>query len=294
MVLFGKHTWLRHGEAFSVLFGFFARFSPTEVRVTNRSVCSECSGYCNVAESGCIDCYECYEAAPPSERALNLRPFAVGLSNPERVTTATAVFVVFALATVTFDGLKETSAWLSLQNSLYSAVSVFGSRVLEVIDTLGLLIIPAIFLTVYYLFSWAIRAMSHDPGDVASVARGFVFALVPIALAYNMAHYFSLLLIQGQLIVARLSDPFGFGWDVLGTGGYVIDVGVVTATTVWYVALGAIVAGHILSVYIAHVIALRRVPDHKAALRGQIPMLALMVLYTFTSLWIIAQPIVQG
>ena len=52
--------------------------------------------------------------------------------------------------------------------------------------------------------------------------------------------------------------------------------------------------GHIISVYIAHTIAIRRAPNHALALRGQYPMLALMVFYTAVSLWIIAQPIVAG
>ncbi len=55
----------------------------------------------------------------------------------------------------------------------------------------------------------------------------------------------------------------------------------------------AIVLGHINAVYISHVIALRAFSDPKSAVRSQYPMLALMVMYTVVSLWIVAQPIVR-
>ena len=119
-----------------------------------------------------------------------------------------------------------------------------------------------------------------------------MFSLVPIALAYNLAHFITLLLIQGQLIIPLASDPFGFGWDLFGTSEYRIDLNIISAKTVWFLSLVAIVVGHVLSVYLAHVISLRRAAAGSNALRGQIPMLALMLLYTASSLWIIAQPIV--
>ena len=102
----------------------------------------------------------------------------------------------------------------------------------------------------------------------------------------------SLLLIQGQLIIPLASDPFGFWWDLLGTADYRVNIGVINAKVAWFIAVGAIVLCHIISVYVAHVVALRRVADHALAIRGQYPMLLLMVLYTATSLWILAQPIV--
>jgi hypothetical protein len=292
MAAFGKHTWLRHGEAFSVLFGFFSRFSPTEVRVSDPRVCRTCDVECDLAGAGCVDCYQCFETAPPESRELNLRPFAVGLAYPSRVSVATAVFVILALATVTFDGLTATPGWVDFQTAVYRAASLTGANAVTVIDTAGLVLLPVVFLSVFLVFSWAIRRLSGEPVPVADVAKGFVFSLVPIALAYNLAHFLSLLLIQGQLIIPLVSDPFGRGWDLFGTADYGLNIGVINAKFAWYISVAAIVAAHIISIYIAHVIALRRIPNHLMALRGQYPMMLLMVLYTATSLWIIAQPIV--
>ena len=48
----------------------------------------------------------------------------------------------------------------------------------------------------------------------------FVLSLVPIALVYAVAHYFTLFVIQGQYALSLASDPFGFGWDLFGTVDY--------------------------------------------------------------------------
>ena len=303
MLLFGKHVWLRYGDPFATLFGIFARFSPTEVRVVGGS-CADCELDCapdggpstssGQTELDCVDCYACFERAPAERRQFNLRPWAAGLVPAERVSVRrvswqTCTFVVLALAAVTFDGLQETTNWLGVQTI---GLRLLGPGGVSVVDTLGVVLIPLLFLAIYLLFCIGIRALSGERASLSEVARAYVFSLVPIALAYNMAHFLSLLLVQGQLIIPLASDPFGFGWDIFGTAGYRIDPTVISTKFAWIVSVAAIVVGHIVSVYIAHTIAIRRAPSHNLALRGQYPMLALMVFYTAVSLWIIAQPIV--
>ena len=125
------------------------------------------------------------------------------------------------------------------------------------------------------------------------VAKTFVFSLVPIALAYNLSHYFSFLIITGQNIIPLISDPFGFGWNILGTKNYIPNFSIVNARFVWILSVFSLVVGHIISVYISHKIASRSISSIKLVIQSQIPMLFLMVFYTAISLWIIAQPIVE-
>ena len=291
MLVFGKHVWLRRGEAFSVLFGLFARFSPTEIKTSGDDLCDTCGG-CDDESESCVDCLECYQRADPDERQFNLRPYSVGLATRGVVSASMAVFVILTLATVTFDGISETSAWLNVQDALHPAISPLSVDTFGTIDTLGLLMIPVLFLTIYLGFSWVLRLFEGTTDSpVFDVAKAFVLSLVPIALAYNMAHFISLLAIQGQGIIPLLSDPFGFDWNLFGTAAYLIDINVISPGFVWWVSIIAIVLGHILSVYVAHVISLRRMPTSALAVKSQYPMLALMIVYTATSLWIIAQPI---
>ena len=293
MLAFGKHRWLARGEAFTVLFGLFSRFSPTEARVADRAFCGECSLDCGSAEGDCVDCYQCFEpAVAAGQGELNVRPYAVGLAGPVRMTTAAGAFVIIALASVTFDGLTATEIWTTVVTESYGTVTgAFGSSALEIINTAGLVLLPLLFVGVYLPVVTGIRLLSRDRSANLDVAKAFVLSLVPIALAYNLAHFISLLAIQGQNLIPLASDPFGVGWDLFGTLDYRIDNDVVGPQLVWFVSVAAIVVGHIVSVYIAHVIAVRRTPDRSLALKGQYPMLALMVFYTVTSLWIIAQPI---
>ncbi len=120
-----------------------------------------------------------------------------------------------------------------------------------------------------------------------------MLSLVPIALAYHLAHYLSCLVLVGQYIIPLSSDPFGMGWDLFGTSLYMADIGIVNARMVWFTSVIAIVTGRIIAVWLAHVMALRTFKNNRAALLSQIPMLLLMVGYTMLSLWILAQPVVE-
>ena len=104
-----------------------------------------------------------------------------------------------------------------------------------------------------------------------------------------MAHYFSLFLTQGQFAIPLLSDPFGRGWDLLGTADFAPNLTVAAPNTVWYVQAGALVAGHVVGLAVAHDRAVDIFPERGDALRSQYAMLALMVLYTVGGLWILSR-----
>jgi hypothetical protein len=294
MGLFGPDVWLRHGEAFSLVFQLLARFSPTEVRVLDPAVCQECSLSCRDLDGDCIDCYACFRQAAAAQRQWNLRPFAVGLARHETITVSQMVFVLLLLATVTFDGFMATPVWGEVESALLTAPPPLGGGNMTLVRTLGLLLVPGLFIELYMIFGFLMAVMSGKRLSTLRLARAFTFSLVPIAIAYHMAHYFSFLLIHGQRIIALLSDPLGNGWNIFGTAAYRIDIGIVGARFAWYSAVVAIVLGHVIAVYLAHLVAMRLLRNRTAAIRSQYPMLVLMVCYTVISLWILAQPIVDG
>ena len=129
-------------------------------------------------------------------------------------------------------------------------------------------------------------------GGRVRFAPAYVAALVPIAVASQVAHCSSLMPAEGQGSMRHELDPFVSGWAVFGTAGYSIGPGVVDAAFVWYSQVALIVAGHVVAVYLAHLVALRLFEDPGRALQSQFPTLALMILYTVFSLWIISQPMV--
>ncbi|MBC8281903.1 MAG: hypothetical protein H8E48_14055 [Chloroflexi bacterium] len=294
MFIFGKNQWLRRGEAFSVIFGLLSRFSATEVRVRSQESCQTCSTDCRDLSDECIDCYECFQRS--NDREINLRPFAIGLGRNQTVTNDVLALVVLMLATVTFDGFSATSAWAEFQTFILDLFGAGGGEVfnsLVLADTLGVLLVPVGFFLVYLFFSKLMTNAVEGKVGALEMARIFGYSLIPIALAYNIAHFITLLLIQGQLIIPLASDPFGSGWDLFGTADYSLNISIINARILWFLSVGLIVLGHVLAVYLAHRVAIRTFSDRALVLKSQYPMLTLMVIYTVISLWIIAQPIVQ-
>ena len=201
--------------------------------------------------------------------------------------------MLLLLTTVTFDGFLATPLWLQIADILQALLPALGGTPWVAIKTVGLVAFAVLCLGVYYVCSWVMAVVTGRRLSGGTLARAFILTLIPIALAYHMAHYFSFLLIQGQLLIPLLSDPFGVGWNVLGSAGYRPNIGIVGARFAWFTVVIAIVVGHIMAVYLAHAVALHTWREYAPALRSQYPMLVLMVGYTMVSLWILSQPIVE-
>jgi hypothetical protein len=268
MAWFGCRTWLRYGDVFSVAFGVLAWFAPLR----------------------------------GSNGKLLLRFPASGLLVSNPVPISLVGFVLLLLTSVTFDGILETPLWQSLIAAIAESTTLRGTllflqregiNLLALIKTLALVVTPAIFAGVFLSVSCLIGKAGSFPLSWCVTAGSFVLSLVPIAIAYHLSHYLSYLLIAGQNIIPLASDPFGAGWELFGTRGYRLDIGIVNARMVWFVSVTAIVAGHVIAVYVAHVMALRVFPTVRQAIVSQVPMMALMVAYTMVSLWILSQPIVE-
>ena len=206
----------------------------------------------------------------------HLRPPAGGLLDPRPLSPSEAFFVIVMLAIVTFDGLRETPLW-AVGDALWTAAT-----------TAGLLAMPWVFALV--IFGVCALMGNASPSELL---RLFVPTLLPIALAYHVAHYLSYLLVAGQVVIPLASDPFGRGWDLFGTAHYRIAMGLVGARFAWYTSVVVIVLGHVIAMYVAHRLALERFSERRTARRSQYPLAALMVGYTMLSLWILAQPIVE-
>jgi hypothetical protein len=262
MALFGREAWLRNGEVFSVVFAAYARFAPTQAR----------------------------PGTPPQ---LILRPFGAGLRHDAPASWSMTAFVLLLLSTVLYDGLLNTPEWTILENAVAAVVGDLGEAGPLAIRTAGLLAFWLVFLGAYVAVSALMGAAMAGRYATGEIARRFAPTLIPIAIGYHLAHYLVFLLIQGQYIVPLISDPFGFGWNLFGTAGYRVDIAIVGARFAWYAAVAAVLTGHVVAVYLAHAVAVRSFEPRRAALRSQVPLTALMVIYTFISLSILAEPILE-
>ena len=117
---------------------------------------------------------------------------------------------------------------------------------------------------------------------------------MPIALVYNAAHNYSYVVVSSQYLIPLLNDPLGKGWHLWpAVVGFKPSFALAQASTVWYAQIVLIVLGHVTAVYLSHLRAGERFRTVQRALLSQYPMLLLMIMYTMTSLWILAQPITR-
>jgi hypothetical protein len=199
---------------------------------------------------------------------LRLRPPGAGLATVVG-SPAVAAVVLVALGSTAFDGLTRTSWWADVQQGRDGWNGTLVSSV-------GLLFAV---LVVALLFRSAMEITARLTGeDADELTAAYVPSLVPIALGYVVAHYFSLFVFEGQTAIALASDPFARGWDLFGTVDRRVDYLLVSTDTIAWVQAGAVVAGHVAGVVVAHDRAVER--HGRDASRSQYPLLAVMVAYT--------------
>jgi hypothetical protein len=201
--------------------------------------------------------------------------------------------LILMLSTLAFDGLIATPAWQDLAIATENYWLPYGQLGFFVFRTLGLLGLTLLFLLVFTLVMQAVIFFGRRRDDAMTTTTAFAFTLVPIALVYNAAHNYTYLMVQSQNVIPALADPLGRGWHLYSVSGFQPSFLLASAAVVWYMQIILIVLGHIIAVFLAHLRAGERFRTASSALLSQYPMLLLMVLYTMTSLWILAQPITK-
>ena len=185
------------------------------------------------------------------------------------VGRGTVAVVMVLLGSTGYDGLSRTQFWQAGpgQNAYLSAVP----------GTVGLLAVIAV-ATGLYVGATALGGVLA--GDrPARQPPLFVHSLIPIAAGYAIAHYFSLLLLDGQSTWILASNPFGQdGVDLFGTYARAVDYRVVSPRTIANVQVSAIVLGHVVGVVLAHDRAVREL--RRSATLAQVPLVAVMVAFT--------------
>ena len=254
MAAYGRRTWAERGEAFTVYFGLFARIAPFGER----------------------------------DGRLVLRAPLSGLAGRE-TTPGMLAFVAVMLGSVVFDSVSRLTVWQDLRAELEQPYIIESPGIAELISTaLYLAGLVACVLLVALAYLGAIRVARRAVSEARPLAPEFLLGLVPIALVYAVAHYFTSLIRDGQYAILFASDPFGYGWDLFGTVDYSPNIMPFSPNTVWYVQVGALVIGHVAGLAVAHDRAVT-ILGERDALRSQYAMLALMVIYTVLGLWLLSQ-----
>src|SRR3954447_10798502 len=256
MAVFGTEVWIERAEAFSVYFNLFSRLSIFERR----------------------------------DGVVGVRPPLSGLTRLERLPGTVGVIIVM-IGTVTYDGLEQGQLWARLAlhvQYLFTSLGMSGVTVERLTSTVGIALGVAAVALFYNLGVLGARSVGGEQ-TVERLRLGFVHSLVPIAMVYVAAHYFTFLVIEGQQVFALASDPLGQNWDLFGTASRAINYGVISQNQTWYAQVVFVVAGHVAALLLAHERSLVLYNRARLAVRSQYWMLGVMVGFTTLALWLLAE-----
>jgi hypothetical protein len=195
-----------------------------------------------------------------------------------------------AIGSTSFDGFSNGPAWADISPHLQSFFRDVGAGqelALELSSTVGLLFFVGLVSGFYRLGIAGVRTVGKGHSTSELLGR-FGHSLIPIAFAYALAHYFSLLIYQSQALGYLVSDPLGDGSNIFGTAGRGIDYNVISGNGIWYVQVGALVCGHVAGLVLAHDRALATYSEPAEATRSQYWMLVVMVGFTSLGLWLLS------
>ena len=195
----------------------------------------------------------------------------------QKLVTGTdeVAFVIALLWVTTYDGLVATGLWA---DAIAPVVETgLPPRAVYLAALLGGY---ALFLGVYWLATTLSRRRADTYLTSGAIARRFAPSLLPIAAGYHLAHYLGYFLALSPALFGALSNPTNPPTPVM------------LVLPSWFggLEMAFVLLGHLLAVWVAHTTAYRVFPGRLQAVRSQYALVAVMILYTMTSMWIVSQP----
>ena len=188
-------------------------------------------------------------------------------------------FILLMIGTVTYDGLRETTFWFNL----------FGTRSYETsFSTIAFLSINLIVIIFYRIACYFAIRVSEENYDLNEISLKFGHTMLPIAFAYHITHYLGLLLFESQTLLYRLNDPLGFGWNLFNAQETTIEY-FLEPIVLWTIMVIVTLAGHMLSVVLAHDLSVKLF-GHQKSDKTQYIFLFITVALTLQALFVLSVP----
>jgi polyferredoxin len=296
-LIFERRAFCRYLCPVGGFIGLYSQAAPLEVRVRDTSICATHTiktcytgsedGYgCPwgifpgglVKNTTCGTCLECLRTCPLDNIAINIRPAGADLSQPRgrKLDEAFKAFIMLGSALVYSAVLL--GPWGQLKTAAYGIGSLPWLLYVLAFLALVFVFLPGLF----YLATWAGRALAPDRYNSRRSFTAYAYALVPLGLAAWIAFSLSFVFANASYILPVLSDPLGWGWDLLGTAGYNWTptlTQLVPALQILVLVVGLAWAG----------VTARRIAqesDHSVAWRQALPINLFCLLVTVGFLWL--------
>ncbi len=215
-------------------------------------------------------------------RLTNKKPFLKGLlENIANLTNLKGMeyFILLMIGTVTYDGLRGTTFWYNQ----------FGSSTLDLgFSTVAFFSLNLIVILFYRFACWFAIKISGENLNLNDVSLQFGHTMLPIAFAYHVTHYLSLLLYESQSTIYRFNDPFGTGLNLFDVNEVTINY-FLTPVGLWGIQVFLTLAGHMLSVVLAHDLAVKLF-GHQQSDKTQYIFLLITVGLTLQALFVLSVP----
>jgi hypothetical protein len=215
--------------------GLYSQSAPVEVRVRDAAVCTSHTtktcysgsedGYgCPwgvfpgslVKNTYCGICLECLRTCPLDNIAINIRPVGSDLTQPRgrRLDEAFKAFIMLGSAFVY--SAVMLGPWGPMKTAAYN----IGSLPWLLYVLVFLVFIFGLLPGLFYLATRAGQVFVPERRSSRKNFTAYSYTLVPLGLAAWIAFSLSFVFANASYILPVLSDPLGWGWDLVGTADY--------------------------------------------------------------------------
>ncbi len=302
-IIFERRSFCRYACPITGLIGLYSMFAPLELRAKEKETCKTCkekycisgneNGYaCPVFEypgtmdknTHCVLCTECIKTCHRNNISFNIRSFAGDLFTLTKTRMDEALFILILFGVTTFQTLVMIRPWAGFARDImaYTGASYDSVRFI-------LFITAAVFPILIYSIAIGISKLLNLKMNFKDLFMGYAYSIIPLGLMMHLSHNIRHLLEEGTGIIPVLSDPFGFGWNLFGTSGY-MPAPLPGSNNILLIQWLLMLVGLGFSISIGKNISRRMFHGNNCA---YIPVLIFVLIFFVFNLWVLGQPIMH-
>ncbi len=302
-IIFERRSFCRYVCPISGLIGLYSMFAPLELRAKEKETCKTCKekycisgnekGYpCPVFEypgtmeknTHCILCTECAKTCHNNNISFNLRSFAGDFSNMTKTRMDEGLFILMLLGVTIFQTLIMIRPWVGFTTDLMGYTGA-GYEYIRFV----LFIIAAVSPVLVYSIAVGISKLLDRKIMLKEIFTGYAYSVIPLGLMMHLSHNLRHLLEEGMGIIPVISDPFGFGWNLFGTSGY-MPAPLLNSDNVLLVQWLLMLIGLGFSISVGRGISRRMFRENESV---YVPVLIFGFIFFVFNLWTLGQPIMH-